>query len=89
MNISRPILLEKLGLDLICGIVAKSGYIVGKSIYPNIYNMLFIKDISPNGNFIVDADGITYIYGRYEIGPYVSGIVKVSVPWSEIKDILK
>ena len=53
------------------------------------YNMLFIKDISPNGNFIVDADGITYIYGRYEIGPYVSGIVKVSVPWSEIKDILK
>ena len=24
--------------------------------------------------------GITYIYGQYEIGPYVCGIIKVTVP---------
>ena len=60
-----------------------------ESVSEEYYDLLFTKEISPNGNFFVDAEGITYIYGRYEIGPYASGIVKVSVPWSEIKDILK
>lgn len=60
-----------------------------KSVSKEVYNMLFVRDIEPNGNFYVDPDGITYIYERYEIGPYVSGLVRVSVPWSELKDILK
>ena len=60
-----------------------------ESMDEEAYEMLFIKDIEPNGNFYLDDKGITYIYGRYEIGPYVSGLVRVSVPWSELKDILK
>ncbi|MGN1232872.1 MAG: DUF3298 domain-containing protein, partial [Candidatus Cryptobacteroides sp.] len=32
------------------------------------YDALFIKDIEPNGNFIVTPAGVTYIYGQYEIG---------------------
>lgn len=60
-----------------------------KSVSKEVYDMLFVRDIEPNGNFYVDPDGITYIYERYEIGPYVSGLVRVSVPWSELKDILK
>ncbi|MGM9735229.1 MAG: DUF3298 domain-containing protein [Candidatus Cryptobacteroides sp.] len=51
------------------------------------FNMLFVKEIEPNGNFFVTEQGITYIYGRYEIGPYVIGIVQVTVPWEEIKDL--
>lgn len=60
-----------------------------KAVQKDVYDMLFIKTIEPNGNFIVDTEGITYIYERYEIGPYVSGIVRVSVPWDKLEHILK
>lgn len=60
-----------------------------KAVSQETYDMLFIKTIEPNENFYVDPEGITYIYGRYEIGPYVSGIVHVTVPWEELKDILR
>ena len=51
--------------------------------------MLFTKDIRPNGNFRVSETGITYIYNQYEIGPYVLGAVEVTIPWSELKDLLR
>ena len=60
-----------------------------KSISREVYDMLFIKTVEPNGNFCIDESGITYIYERYEIGPYVSGIVRISIPWDELKNILK
>lgn len=60
-----------------------------KCVSEEAYSMLFIKSIEPNGNFFINEKGITYIYGRYEIGPYVSGIVHVSVPWEELEDILR
>lgn len=53
------------------------------------YDMLFVKEIAPNGNFYVTPEGITYLYGRYEIGPYVIGLVHVAVPWIEMTDLLK
>ncbi len=59
------------------------------SLDKDSYDMLFVTDITPNGNFILSKAGITYIYGQYEIGPYAIGIVKVTVPWDEIQDILK
>lgn len=60
-----------------------------EAVRKDVYDMLFIKTIEPNGNFILDAEGITYIYERYEIGPYVSGIVRVTVPWHKLDQILK
>lgn len=56
---------------------------------PDAYNALFIKDIEPNGNFIVTQEGVTYIYGQYEIGPYYLGIIKVTLPWEDMEGILK
>ena len=52
-------------------------------------SMLFETEIFPGGDFYLTSEGITYIYQRYEVGPYVIGIVEVTVPWNEIKDILK
>lgn len=52
-------------------------------------SMLFVKEISPNGNFKVSADGVTYIYNQYEIGPYVLGAIKVTVPWDEIEGLIR
>ena len=51
--------------------------------------MLFTRDIRPNGNFRVSETGVTYIYNQYEIGPYVLGAVEVTIPWSELKDLLR
>ena len=51
--------------------------------------MLFSRDIRPNGNFKVSEAGVTYIYNQYEIGPYVLGAVEVTVPWEELKDLLR
>lgn len=48
------------------------------------YNALFVKDIEPNGNFKVSGNGVTYIYGPYEIGPYYLGSIEVTVPWDEL-----
>ena len=50
--------------------------------------MLFEKNIRPNGNFTVSDSGVTYIYNQYEIGPYVMGTIKVTVPWNELEDLL-
>ena len=55
----------------------------------DVYEMLFVKTIESSGNFYVTPSGITYIYGRYEIGPYVIGIVHVEVPWEDLVGILK
>ncbi len=51
-------------------------------------SMLFEKSIRPNGNFTVSDSGVTYIYNQYEIGPYVMGTIKVTVPWNELEDLL-
>ncbi len=53
------------------------------------YETLFVKEIAPNGNFYVTDHGVTYLYGRYEIGPYSIGLTHVTVPWTEIVNLLK
>ena len=54
--------------------------------YPDI---LFDTEITPSENFYITQEGITYIYQRYEVGPYAMGIIEVTVPWNEIQDILR
>lgn len=53
------------------------------------YESLFVREIAPNDNFYVTNQGVTYIYGRYEIGPYYIGLTHVTVPWTEIVNLLK
>lgn len=53
------------------------------------YQALFVKDIEPNGNFEISEDGITYVYGQYEIGPYYLGIIEITIPWEEISPVVK
>ena len=56
---------------------------------PEDYDALFIKDIEPNGNFLVSEEGITYVYGQYEIGPYSLGTIEVSLAWEELEGLLR
>lgn len=49
----------------------------------------FVNEIVPNGLFEVSEQGVTYSYNPYEIAPYSTGIVKITVPWDELKDVLR
>lgn len=52
------------------------------------YDALSMKEIMPNGNFRINEIGVTYVYEEYELGPSYIGCVQVTVPWSELADIL-
>lgn len=54
---------------------------------PSDTSMLFTQEIGPNGNFAIGEKGVTYIYNQYEIGPYVMGIIRVTVPWEELEGL--
>ncbi len=47
-----------------------------------------IEDIVPNNNFWLNEIGINYSYNQYEIAPYFMGVIEVSIPYSELKDII-
>lgn len=54
---------------------------------PSDTSMLFTQEIGPNGNFAIGEKGVTYIYNQYEIGPYVMGAIRVTVPWEELEGL--
>ena len=47
------------------------------------YDTMFTHEIKPNGNFTVSEQGVTYI------APYSMGAIHVSVPWDEIRDLIR
>ena len=48
-----------------------------------------VEEIFPNGNFLVDGDGITYTFNEYEIAAYVVRETNVFLPYAEIQYLLK
>ncbi len=47
-----------------------------------------LEDIMPNNNFWLNGEGIHYSYNQYEIAPYTMGVINVTIPYSELTDIL-
>lgn len=47
-----------------------------------------IEDIVPNNNFWLSDEGINYSFNQYEIAPYAMGVIDVTVPYSELSEIL-
>jgi hypothetical protein len=48
-----------------------------------------ITAIAPNGNFLLDDNGLTYSFNEYEIAAYAVGVVNVHVSYDEIKGLLR
>lgn len=48
-----------------------------------------VDEIFPNGNFLVDEEGITYTFNEYEIAAYVVGTTYVFIPYEELQLLLK
>lgn len=51
--------------------------------------MLLVDKIELNNNFYFDNDKITFVYNQYEITAYAAGVVKITLPFKDIKDQLK
>ena len=66
-----------------------SGHLASSLENPADTSMLFTREIGPNGNFMVSPEGVTYIYNQYEIGPYVMGAIRVTVPWDELEGLIE
>lgn len=47
-----------------------------------------IEDIIPNNNFWIDNEGLHYSFNQYEIAPYSMGVIDITIPYSEISEIL-
>ena len=47
------------------------------------------EHIIPNGNFYITRESINYVFNPYEIAPYSFGHTEISIPFEEIKEILK
>lgn len=47
------------------------------------------KKIMANENFFFDQQGITFVYGQYEIAPYAAGIIPAKVPYTAINAALR
>lgn len=48
-----------------------------------------VDEIFPNGNFLIDNEGITYTFNEYEIAAYVVGATQVRLPFAKISYLLK
>ncbi len=44
--------------------------------------------VSYNRNFHFNSDAITFVYGQYEIAPYSSGIIQITIPFKELSNVL-
>ncbi|MDD2327843.1 MAG: RsiV family protein [bacterium] len=47
-----------------------------------------IEDIVPNNNFWLSDNAIHYAYNQYEIAPYSMGVIDVTIPYSELAELL-
>ncbi len=48
-----------------------------------------VENMVPNGNFIIDENGITYYFNETEIAAYVAGVTKIFIPYNELTPFLK
>lgn len=54
-----------------------------------VHDVLFdLEAVRPNGNFYFEEDGLVYIYNEYEIAPYSSGMIFVTIPYEKINSLL-
>lgn len=48
---------------------------------------LFNMDMAPSQFYIINDEGITFIYNQYEIAPYAVGLTELSLSWDELKEV--
>ena len=52
-------------------------------------DFLYTMDMFPSENFIVNDDGLTFIYNPYEIAPYDKGRTEIKISFDEAEKIMR
>ena len=74
--------------QILIDLIAKQNTVENPKELENI-GFFSIDEIFPNGNFLIDDNGITYTFNEYEIAAYVVGATNVHLPYEEIQYLLK
>jgi hypothetical protein len=53
------------------------------------YNVLMNSELYIPDNYLIDEDGVEFLYNEYEIAPYEAGTIKLKIPYKKLKPILK
>ena len=48
-----------------------------------------IDEMMPNRNFLIDADGITYIFNKGEYSAYLLDAPEIFIPFDDVRMLLK
>lgn len=48
-----------------------------------------LEEMIPNGNFLLDDKGITYIFNKGEYSAYKAGAITIFIPYKDIRSLLK
>lgn len=48
-----------------------------------------LDEMKPNGNFLIQKEGVQYAFNEYEIAPYYMGVIKVFIPYAKISDLIQ
>ena len=51
-------------------------------------DFLYSMDMFPSENFIMGTDELTFIYNIYEIAPYAAGRTEITLPYSDVKELM-
>lgn len=54
-----------------------------------IEERLLTDKVLPNGNICITPTGINFVYNPYEIASYADGIIRLFIPFGQIKGLLK
>ena len=96
LNTAKPLTEEDLFVDgfaepmaqILVDQIAKQNDVTDPKELENL-GFFSIDEIFPNGNFLVDDKGITYSFNEYEIAAYAVGLTQVTLPYAEIRHLLR
>ena len=96
LNAAKPLTEEDLFVDgfaepmaqILVDQIAKQNDVTDPKELENL-GFFSIDEIFPNGNFLVDDKGITYSFNEYEIAAYAVGLTQVTLPYAEIRHLLR
>ena len=49
----------------------------------------FFKKVDSDTKMYFSSEGLVLLFSPYEVAPRVEGTVRITIPWQELKNILK
>ena len=56
---------------------------------PDMLEAIAFENVAPNGNFLPDEKGLSWLFQPYDIAPYAMGALSADVSWEQLKPYLK